>query len=442
MKQLIASQRKYNFALRRILIVAMLLVPLVLAGCSGKLGKIEPSVVDTAISEAEAAIAAARDIDAASLAPDVFRSATFNLEAAKTALTEKKGNDALRLAYQATADARLAHRQAINVNKSSKLNATILEKEAGVKKLRQELNTKETELARAKSEMQAARGEEAQLNQQVRDLQKKNRELGVTQADYGKQVADLLKTLEDMQAQGKRAETEIRNYGKEISALRRRLDVADKMVKEEGYQKRAAIAEAESLRKQMREQAEIYTKKLAEAGQRSVAAKHAEFLKQQAQASRAYEASKPPLSPAKTGRTSLSTAQIAAGKAAIRNWEAAWQSNNLNAHLAYYEPNIVVNKVVIHESKEDRSKIDSQQLGSKLRQMSEHTWRHIKTDTEVESQSIISVQQMSRLVTPAADENATALYNIWIREVWMHQIGNDWKIHHEIWKIFENVPDF
>ena len=442
MKQFITLTRKYNFALSRISIVAMLLVSLVLAGCGGKLGKIEPSVVDTAIAEAEAAITAARDIDAASLAPDVFRSAASNLEAAKTALTEKKGNDALRLAYQATADARLAHRHAINVNKNSKLNATILQKEAGAEVLRQKLSTKETELARVKSEMQSVRGEEEQLNQKVRELEKQNRELTVTRENYGKQVADLIKTVEEMQTRGKQAETEIQNYGKEISALRRRLDVADKMVKEEGYQKRSAIAEAESLRKQMREQAEIYTQKLATAGQQGVAAKHADFLKQQAAASRAYEAGKPPLSPQKTGRTSLSTAQIAAGKAAIGNWEAAWLSQNLNGHLAYYDPNIVVDKVVIHESKENRSKIDRQQLESNLRQMSEHPWRNVKTDTEVERESIISVQQMSRLVTPAADENATALYNIWIREVWMHQVGNDWKIHHEIWKIFENVPDF
>ena len=441
MKQFIALQRKYNFASGRILIIAMLLVSLAFAGCSGKLGKIEPSIVDTAIADAEAAITAARDVDAASLAPDVFQAAISNLEAAKVALTEKKGSDALRLAYQATADARLAHRHAINVTKNSKLNATILQKEAGAEALRRKLSTKERELARIQSEIQTARGEEDQLNQRLRDAQKKNRELAITRENYGKEVAELFKTLEEMQTHGKRAETEIRNYGKEISALRRRLDLADKIVKEEGYQKRAAIAAAESLRKQMREQAEIYTQKLAAAGQQGVAAKHADFLKQQAQASRAYEASKPPLSPAKTGRTSLSTEQIAGGKAALSNWEAAWQSKNLNAHLASYEHNIVVDKVVIHESKEDRSKIDRQQLESDLNQMSQHVWTQVKTDTEVESESIISIQQMSRLVAPAADENATALYNIWIREVWMHQVGNNWKIHHEIWKIFENVPD-
>ena len=442
MKQFIALPRKNHFALRRFLVCAMLLISLAVAGCSGKLGKVEPPIVDTAIADAEAAIKAAQAVDAASLAADEFRSATSNLEAAKTALTEKRGSDALRLAYQATADARLAYKHTININSTSKLNATILEKEARASELHQKLSKQETELARATSEMQDARDAETQLNRKMRDLQQQNRELSTAQKDYGKQVSDLLETLEEIQTRSKRAETEIRNYGKEIAALRRKLNAADKMVKEEGYQKRAAIAEAESLRKQMREQAEIYTEKLAKAGKQGVAAKHAEFIKQQEQASRAYETSKPALSPAKTGRTSLSTEQIAAGKAALTNWETAWQSKNLTAHLVYYEPNIVVDKVVVRESKDDRSKIDRQQLEADLRQMNQHAWRNVKTDTEVERESIIGVQQMSRLVTPAADENATALYNIWIREVWMHQVGSNWKIHHEIWKIFENVPDF
>ena len=442
MKQFIASSQKYNFALRRILMIGLLLVPVAFAGCGGKLGKIEAPVVDTAIADAEAAITAAKAADAPSLAPDAFEAAKSNLEAAKTALEEKRGNDALQHAYQAIADAKLARKSAINIATNSELNAAILQKEAKAEALRNKLSDKESALKRAESEMQTIRGGEAQLKQKVRDLQKQNRELNITRENYNNQVAELLKTVEEMQARGQRVETEIQSYGKEISALRRKLEVADRIVKEEGYQKRSAIAEAEALRKQMREQAEIYTKKLAEAGEQGIAAKHADFLKQQAQTARAYVDSQPPISPAKTGRTSLSTAQIAAGKAALSNWENAWQGSNLNVHLAYYGPNVVADKVVIHESKEQRSKIDRQQLESELRQMNTHAWTKVKTDTEVESESIIGVQQMSRLVVPAADENATALYNIWIREVWMHQIGNDWKIHHEIWKIFENVPDF
>ena len=241
MKHLIALQRKSRFTSgRTILITTLLLVSLVFAGCSGKLGKVEPSIVDTAIADAEAAIVAAENADAAVLAPDVFRSAKTNLEAAKAALTQKNGSDALRFAYQAVTDARLAHRHAMNVTKNSELNATILEKAAKAEELHRKLGTKEAELTRIASEIQSVQGARARLNQQIRDLQKENRELGDTRAAYGKQIAELSKTLDEIQARGQAAATEIRNYGKEVSALRRKLEVADRMVKEEGYQKRGS----------------------------------------------------------------------------------------------------------------------------------------------------------------------------------------------------------
>ena len=441
MTRLVALQWGSNLTLDRTLIIWLFLISLAFAGCGGQLGKIEPPVVDIAIAEAEAAITAAQDADAASLAPEAFGAAHANLEAAKQALTEKKGSDALRLAYQANADAKLAHRHAINVAKNSELNATILNKETNVKELSQKLKTAEEKVSQKQSEVRDARHASERLQQQLQKLQRENSELANTRAAFGKQISDLSKTLEDTQVRARRAEEEIRNYGTELSQLRRKLEVADKIAKEEGYQKRAAIAEAESVRKQMREQAEIYTQKLAQASQQDVAVKHAESTAKQAEASRAYEASQPALSPPKTGRTSLSTRQIAAGKAALNNWEGAWQNENLNTHLAYYDLNIVADKVVILESKENRSKIDRKQLESDLRQMRAHTWMKARFDTEVESESVIGILQLSRLVHPAADENDTALYDVWIREVWMHQVGDSWKIHHEIWKIFERVPN-
>ena len=439
MTRLIALQSRSNLTLG--LIVWLFLISLVFAGCGGQLGTIEPPVVDIAIAEAESAITAAQDVDAASLAPQAFGAAHANLEAAKQALTEKRGSDALRLAYQANADAKLAHRHAINVAKNSELNATILKKETSIKELSRKLKTTEEKVSEKQSEVQDARRASERLQEQIQELQIENSELANTRAAFGKQISDLSKTLEETQIGARRAEEEIRNYGTELSKLRRKLEVADKIAKEEGYQKRAAIAEAESVRKQMREQAEIYTKKLAQASQQDVAAKHAEFTAKQAEASRAYEASQPALSPPKTGRTSLSTQQIAAGKAVLNNWEGAWQNQNLNKHLAYYDLNIIADKVVIFESKENRSKIDRQQLESDLRQMRAHTWTKARFDTEVESESVIGILQLSRLVHPAADENDTALYDVWIREVWMHQVGKSWKIHHEIWKIFERVPN-
>ena len=442
MKRFIALSRKGNVALSGILFIGVLLVSFSLVGCGGKLGRIETSAVDTAIADAEAAIAAAVAVDAPTLASDLFETAEANLASAKTALTEKKGNDALRLAYQAIADATLAQTNSMNITKNSELNASILQKTAEAESLREAVSSKKEELTGLQSEMQDIQSEHKQLKQTVRDLQKENRELGDTRAAYGEQVAQLSDTLEEIRGRAGRAETQIRNYGREVSELRRKLEVADRRVKEEGYQKRAVIAEIDSLRRQLREQAEIYTEKLAAASQQNAGAKHAEYLKQKAQEARAYVASQPPLHPVKTGRISLSAEQIAAGKMALGNWERAWYANNLNGHLAHYEPNIIADKVVIRESKEHRSKLDLQQLEADLHQMSTHAWNKAKADTEVEGESVIGIHRLTRLAMPAADENATALYNIWIREVWMHQVGNDWRIHHEIWQIYENVPNF
>ena len=442
MKRFIALSRKGNIAFGEILFIGMLFVSFGLVGCGGKLGKIETASVDLAIADAEAAIASAQVVDAPTLASDLFESAKANLAAAKTALDEKKGNDALRLAYQAMADATRAQTKSINITKNSELNASILQKETEVESLRETVNSKTEKLAGLQSEIEDIQSEGKQLKQTVRDLQKENRELGDTRATYGEQVAQLSETLEEIRKRSRRAETEIRNYGREVSELRRKLEVADRRVKEEGYQKRVVVAEIDSLRRQLREQAQIYTEKLAQANQQNAGAKHAEYLKQKAQEARAYVESQPPLHPAKTGRVSLSAEQIAAGKVALRNWEHTWHAKNLNGHLAYYEPHIIADKVVIHESKEQRSKIDLQQLEANLHQMSTHAWNKAKTDTEVEGESVIGIHRLTRLAAPAADENATALYNIWIREVWMHPVGNEWRIHHEIWQIYENVPNF
>ena len=442
MKQFIALSRRRNSVLRKNLLIGLLLVSFGLAGCGGKLGKIEPAAVDTAIADAAAAIAAAREVDAPSLAADAFAAAASNLEAAKTALAEKKGGEALRLAYQAISDARIAQRDALNIAKNAELNAALLQKTAGADELRQTLSAKEQKLDALRTEVQKLQREEDKRKQTVSELQEKNRELRDKRSTYSAQVAKLSKTLDDIQERANRAETELRNYGRDVADLRGKLEVAERMAKEEGHQKRAVVAEINSLRRQLREQAAIYTEKLAAASQLKTDKQHEDYLKQKAQEAHAYVDSQPALHPPKTGRTSLSTAQIAAGKAALGNWENTWYSKNLNAHLSYYTPGIVADKVVIHESKEHRSKIDLQQLQSNLHEMNTYAWSKVKIDTQVEGESVIGINRLTRLVTPAADENATALYNIWIREVWMHEVGNAWKIHHEIWQIYESVPNF
>ena len=442
MKQFSALSRKGTAVFCQNMLVGLLLISFGLVGCGGKLGKIEPSAVDTAIADAEAAIMAAQQVDAPSLAAEAFASAESNLEAAKVALAEKEGDAALRFAYQAAADARVAYRDAVNIAKNAELNAALLQKTVGVDELREKLSAKERKLAEAQTEIQDMHLGGENLKRTVTELEKKNRELVNKRESYSAQVAELSRTLEEIQRRARQAETQIREYGRDVSDLRRKLEVAERMAKEEGHQKRAVVAEINSLRTRLREQAEIYTEKLTEASQQDANAAHQKYLEQKSREAHAYVDSQPPLHPPKTGRTSLSAAEIAAGKAALSNWEHAWYSKNLNAHLSYYTPNIVADKVVIHESKEHRNKIDAQQLQSDLREMNAHAWNKVKTETQVEGESVIGINRLTRLVAPALDENATALYNIWIREVWMHQVANRWKIHHEIWQIYENVPNF
>ena len=140
MKRFIALARKGTVTPSGVLFIGMLLISFGLVGCGGKLGKVETSAVDTALADAEAAIAAAVDVEAPTLTSDLFEAAETNLQAAKTARDEKKGNDALRLAYQAVADATLARTNSINITKNSELNASILQKKAEVEELREAMS--------------------------------------------------------------------------------------------------------------------------------------------------------------------------------------------------------------------------------------------------------------------------------------------------------------
>ncbi len=116
----------------------------------------------------------------------------------------------------------------------------------------------------------------------------------------------------------------------------------------------------------------------------------------------------------------------------------------MKAHLAFYAPNLIINKVVIIESKDNPTILNRTQFESELNEISKHPWQKTqqKDIFEVEQNSVIGTYRFSRLVTPAQTEDDTALYQIWIREIWAHQVQNEWKIYRETWQIFDNIPKF
>ena len=436
-KTILKSMQTYNAAFS----VGFCIFLIFLVGCGGKLGTIEVQEVDTLISQAEKAIDSAREVNASSLAFEEFEKAETELEKAKEALTEKNGVDALKHANMAITHAKIAKREALQNTMNAEANANILAKDAVIVELRKKIATEETKITNLQDGIQQLRETEANLNQTIKTLEGEIRENSKNKRVNEQKVAELNTNLKSIQDRVIRAEDEVKNYGRQLGELSRKLEAAETMAKSESRQKRAAVAEAESLRKQMREQAKIYTAKLAEANKRNIAAEHAEYLKQKKSEARAFADQLPSNSkPPRTGRTSLSTQQINAGKAAMKKWENAWSSKNLNAHFAFYTPNATVNKIVVQESKENQTVINKKQMESLLQEMNTQPWKKTEELSEVEQDSVIGIYMLSRLVSPAETEDDTALYEIWKREVWAHQVQGQWKIYRETWQIYKNIP--
>ncbi len=435
------KKTQLNCLLYHIFVVLVLILPIFLTACGTKLGNIESKDVDSLILQAEMTIQSARDAGAASLAFEDFEEAETYLEKAKDELKNKNGFDVINFANRAITKAEIARRKAEQNKMNAEHNANIIGKDALITELQKQLKSSEKKLTDLDTKLQQFSETEQQLKQNIQTLETEKKEIGNTKKVHEQKIAELKETLKSIQAQASRSETEVINFGTQIKNFSKKIDAAEAMAKTESRQKRAAIAETESLKKQLREQAKIYTDMLAEAKKRNVAADHAEFIRKQEEKARAYVRQLENDKPKRTGRTSLSTQQINAGKAALTNWHKAWNSKNLKGHFALYTATSELNQIIIKESKEHKTSLDKTKVETKLREMNAQGWSTSDKSFEVEQESVIGIYRLSRLVSPPAEtEDDTALYNIWIREVWMHQIQGTWKIYRETWQIYENIP--
>ena len=440
------KQEKFQFHLNpnRICLIGNIFLVMFLIGCGGKLGTVEINDVQSAIVQAEKAISDALEVKADSLAFEQFERAETELEKSKDALKNKDGIAALGFANLAYSHARMAKYQAIQNSNNAVANANILAKDAEIGELKSNLENQNNKIKNLEKGLQALEDTERNLNNTITTLNNQKQQIDQKNRlniDKLSKVNDELNTLKNRIS---RSETEVRNYGNEVKDLTRKLDAADAIAKSASQQKRSAYAEVESLKKQIREQAKNYTAKLAEAQKRNIAAEHSEYLRKQAEEAREYVRQLDSQKPARTGRTTLSTKQINSGKAALKRWENEWSRSNMKAHLAFYSPNVLINKVKTVESKENPSMLNRNQFESELNEMRKHPWQKTEEKDlfEVEQNSVIGTYRYSRLVTPALTEDDTALYQIWIREIWAHQIQNQWKIYRETWQIFDNIPKF
>ncbi len=430
------TQQSYN----TMHLLCILLLPLFVIACGGKLGTIEMNDVDSLFSQAEDALNAARDVNAQSLAFETYEQAETELEKAKEALSNKKGVDVIKYANSAITYAKMSKRIAIQNTKDAEANANLLSKDVQIGELRKQITTKDSKLTDLEDNNQLLQESESGLKHTIQKLNVEKQELKNAQTDHNKKIAELNSILNSMQNRVDQLESDVKKYGREHKVLSGKVDAAERIAKTESRLKRAAIAETESVKRQMREQARIFTEKLADTKKRNVAVEHEEFVRKQAEKARAFANQLPSTKSPRTGRTSLSTAQINAGKAALSNWDKAWKSKKLQAHFASYTPNVTINHIVIRESKENASTLNKTQAQTKLREMNSLAWTKSDEFTEVEQDSVIGTYRFSRLVTPAETEDDTAMYELWIREVWAHQVQGKWKIHRETWQVYENIP--
>ncbi|MCG9127133.1 hypothetical protein JT359_05970 [Candidatus Poribacteria bacterium] len=440
-KQVQINIHKYS---NTFFIAGSILLVILLIGCGGKLGTIEKNDVQSIIVQVEKAINDALDVKADSLAFEQFEMAETELEKAKDALEEKNGVTALKSANLAYSYAKLAKYEAIQNSNNAIRNAHLLAKESEIGNLKNELKNQNSKISDLEKGLQRLQDTERNLNNTITSLNSEKREIVQKNSLNKDKLSQVNQELNSLKNRISQSETKVRNYGNEVKDLSRKLAAADSIAKSASRQKRTAYAEVESLKNQIREQAKNYTAKLAEAQKRNIAAEHSEYLKKEAEKARAYVRQLDSQKPVRTGRTSLSTQQINAGKSALKGWENEWNRSNVKAHLAYYAPNTTINRIHTVESKENTSMLNRNQLETELNEFRKHPWQ--KTDDkdlfQVEQNSVIGTYKYSRLVTPAQTEDDTALYQIWIREIWVHQVQNEWKIYRETWQIYDNIPKF
>lgn len=426
----------------QILGIIILLLPIFLTACSGKLGKIEVEDVDTQLLAAEKAIESAREVNAHSLAFEEFEQAETFLDQAKEAKKQNNGINSLLFSSQAITYAKIAHRKALYNSINAEYNATILQKDALIVELRKDINSKKTEISGLQTGVDQLRNTENQLQQTIESMKNERQQLINTRNIHEQKVSELNESIKSIQSRLGQSESEIRNYGIQVKDLSRKLEIADNIAESASKQKRAAVAEVDSLKKQIREQAKTYTDMIEKASKQNVAEKHQEYLKKTAEQARAFANQLPSNKSPRTRRTSLSTVQINAGKAALNRWENEWKNKNLEAHLAFYLPDINANKIRIVESKENQTILNRTQIEKEIREMNGQSWQKIQNFTEVEQESVIGTYRYRRLVSKAQNEDDTTLYDMWTREIWMHQVQGNWKIYRETWQIYPNIPDY
>jgi ketosteroid isomerase-like protein len=417
----------------------MCLLPMLLIACSGSLGKIQLENVNTVIAQSETAIEQAHLANAQYLASDTLQQAENALASAKEAVSAKDGLGAMHLAYNALTQAQIAEQEAMYKSQGNGLNAIIKRKEAGIVALEANLKTTDETLEKSRTDVRQLDLQKDQLqadmDQKLQAAEQAHREI---LQDYNKartECGDLQSKLNTTQTQLLQAQSRGEEHERQAHQLRRELADAQSLVE-------IARKEAAEARTQAAAQVQRYSKHIEQLDQSNVLKRQEDTLAQKKQEAKAYVQQQRRKQAVRTNSTSLTNGQIASGRAVISDWALAWTAKDIHQHLSKYTQEATLDQTVIRSSNEEQTHLNRLQMVDALKQMANAEWQETDSKFDADGESVIAIYRFSRLSRNAVSGGVPALHDLWTREVWVHQVGAEWKIFRESWRIYEAVPRY
>ena len=417
----------------------MCLLPMFLIACSGSLGKIQLENVNTVIAQSETAIEQAHLANAQYFASDTLQQAVDALASAKAAVGAKDGLGAMHLAYNALTQAQIAEQEAMYKSQGNGLNAIIKHKEVQIVELEADLGTADKALETSRTDVQQLEVQKDQLqadmDQKLQAAEQAHREILQDCNTAKTERADLQSRLNTTQTQLLQAQSQVEEHERQIHRLRRELADAQSAAQ------KARKAAAET-RTQAAAQAQRYSKHIEQLDQSNVLKRREDMLAQKKRKAKAYVQQQHRKQAIRTNSTSLTNKQIAGGRAVIRDWALAWTAKDIHQHLKEYTQDATLYQTVIRSSNEDQTHLNRLQMVNALKRMMNAEWGETDSKLDVDGESVIGTYRFSRLSRTAMSGETPVLHDVWTREVWVRQVGAEWKIFRESWRIYEAVPRY
>lgn len=413
------------------------LLPMLLTACGGPLGKIQLENVNTVITQSEMAIEQARLANAQDLAADTLQLAENDLASAKEAVGTKDGLRAMHLAYNALTQAQIAEQEAMYKSQGNGFTAIIRRKEAEIVTLRADLRTVDGALKKSQTDVQQLDMQKNQLQADMREkLQKAeqaHREILHNYNNAKTESMGLQSKLDSTQTQLLQAQSRVEKHERQVHHLRRELADAQSLVER-------VRKEATATREKAAAQVQSYSKQIEQLDRSNVLK---DTLAQKRQEAKAYvRQQQRKKQPVRTNSTSLTDGQIASGRAAISVWALAWGTKDIQQHLRAYTQDAMLDQTVIRSSNERQTDLNRLQMADALKKMVNAEWQETDSRFDADGESVIATYRFSRLSRGAISGEIPELHDLWKREVWVRQVGAEWKIFRESWRIYEAVPRY